>query len=53
MIPWNTVSRLPEHAPDLALHLAAHKLIPWGFVIAAVGNTRLGRVVETFIVADP
>ena len=53
MIPWDTISCLPEHPPDLSFRLAAHKLIPWGFVVAAVGHTRLGGVVKKLIVADP
>lgn len=53
VIPWDTVSGLPEHAPNLSLHLAAHKLIPWGFVVAAVFNASLGSVVKPLIVADP
>ena len=52
-IPCHAVRGLPEVASDLTLHHAALELLPGGLIVRAELDTRLGGVVEEFIVANP
>ena len=53
IVPCHAVTRSTQEATDHAFHHATLELIPGGLIIAAVGHTCLGGVVEKLIVANP
>ena len=53
IVPCHAVTRSAQEATDHAFHHATLELIPGGLIIAAVGHTCLGGVVEKLIVANP